>query len=61
MNKKEEEPKQDIAERIITLPLVEKAIVRDISKETKHRKEEGKTEKDMEVITKVIELGGFLH
>jgi len=61
-NKEEEEKlKQDIAERIIALPLVEKARVRDILKEIKRMKEEGKTEIDMEVFIQVVELEGLLH
>jgi hypothetical protein len=52
----EEDIKQDLVERISTLSSGKKQSVRAILNSIKRMKEEGKSEMDIEVFTKVIEL-----
>ena len=56
MQKVEEDRKHDLAERISALSSDKKQTVRAILNSIKRMKEEGKSEMDLEVFAKVIEL-----
>ncbi len=56
MQKVEEEIKHDLAEKISALSSGKKQTVRAILNSIKRMKEEGKSEMDLEVFAKVIEL-----